>query len=68
MSLRIGSQTRYWYSSLLVLDFQETLIVMMGVHQVWRCVIIYRDFGALSGRIVLIITGLMQLASYGAYS
>jgi hypothetical protein len=31
---------------------------------VWRCVIIYRDFGALSGRLVLAITGLMQLASY----
>ncbi|KAH0831410.1 hypothetical protein J3R83DRAFT_14080 [Lanmaoa asiatica] len=31
---------------------------------VWRCVIIYRDFGALSWRIVLAITGLMQLASY----
>ncbi|KAH0825752.1 hypothetical protein J3R83DRAFT_8985 [Lanmaoa asiatica] len=32
---------------------------------VWRCVIIYRDFGALSWRIVLAVTGLMQLASYG---
>ncbi|KAF8550233.1 hypothetical protein OG21DRAFT_1446894 [Imleria badia] len=31
---------------------------------VWRCVIIYRDFGVLSGYIVLTITGLMQLASY----
>jgi len=31
---------------------------------VWRCVIIYRDFGVLSGRIVLTVTGLMQLASY----
>ncbi|KAG8216215.1 hypothetical protein J3R82DRAFT_8248 [Butyriboletus roseoflavus] len=34
---------------------------------VWRCVIIYRDFGVLSWRIVFAITGLMQLASYGKY-
>ncbi|KAG6380479.1 hypothetical protein JVT61DRAFT_8632 [Boletus reticuloceps] len=31
---------------------------------VWRCIIIYKNFGALSGRIVLALTCLTQLASY----
>lgn len=65
MSFPIGLPTRYWYASRAGIAFQKILIKMVGVHQVWRCVIIYRDFGALSGRIVLVITGLMQLTSYG---
>ena len=70
MSLRTGSPTRCWYDSQSVLDFQiraNTLrLTMTGVYRSGGVSsFIYADFGTRSGRIVLTVTGLMQLASYG---